>query len=321
MTSRFALGRLHFNALLACAGLLLSGTGIAAEQPVKLTAHFIISMTHVQVGELTWTVDVTDNGYLASASGKAGGVLSVLVKGEGSVITNGAIGNGRLVPASVRSEVSDEDGAYEVRMTFENGALKHIEDHGAPVPKDVVRVQPDSLRTVSDPLSAMLIPYSADAFAPGNCGKTLRIFDGRRRYDLTLTYKRIDHLAKIRGYAGRALVCNVVLHPIAGYKVGSLLVKYLAGKSDLEMWFAPIAGADVMAPVRALMPTLVGTMDISADEFATMAAHTVAPAKPVETAPLAPAQPPEAAAPAKPVRAVPPASAKPVEVAPLAPAK
>jgi hypothetical protein len=115
----------------------------------------------------------------------------------------------------------------------------------------------------------------------------------------------------------------VVLHPIAGYKVGSLLVKYLAGKSDLEMWFAPVNGVAVMAPVRALMPTLVGTMDISADEFAAVAAHTVAPAKPVEAAPLAPAQPAAVApaAPAKPSEAAPSGAAKPVEVAPLPPAK
>ena len=70
-----------------------------------------------------------------------------------------------------------------------------------------------------------------------------------------------------RGYAGRVLVCGVVLRPIAGYKPDSLLVRYLAGKIDLELWFAPIAGMQVMAPVRALMPTLIGTMDIEANEF------------------------------------------------------
>jgi hypothetical protein len=312
MTARVAAGRSTVQALLACAGLTLGAGAHAAEQPVKLSAHFIITMTHVRVGELTWTVDFTDNGYLTSASGKASGVFSVLVKGEGSVTTHGALANGRLVPANARSEVSDEDGAYQVRMTFDNGALKQVENHGAPLPNDVVRVLPEYLRNVTDPLSAMLIRYGEDAFAPANCGRTLRIFDGRRRYDLALTYKRVDRLPKIRGYAGRVLVCNVVLHPIAGYKVGSLLVKYLAGKSDLEMWFAPVNGVAVMAPVRALMPTLVGTMDISADEFAAVAAHTGARAKPVEAAPLAPAKPAEAA---------PHAPANPVEVAPLPPAK
>ena len=302
--------RAIFKALLACT--VLGGGSALAEQPVKLTAHFIITMTHVRVGELTWTIDFTDNSYLAAAKGKASGVFSVLVKGEGSVTTHGTMADGRLVPLSARSEVSDEDGAYEVRMTFDNGALKHVENHGAPAPNDIVRVLPEYLREVTDPLSAMLIRYGEDAFAPANCGRTLHIFDGRRRYDLTLTYKRVDRLPKVRGYAGRALVCNVVLHPIAGYKVGSLLVKYLAGKNDLEMWFAPVNGVAVMAPVRALMPTLIGTMDISADEFAAIPAHTVAPAQPVETAPLAPAQPAEAAA---------PTAAKPVEVAPLPSAK
>jgi hypothetical protein len=301
MTARFAPGRPTLQALLACAGIVLGGASAAAEQPVNLSAHFIITMTHVEVGELTWAVSFADNGYLASANGKASGVFSVLVKGEGSVTTHGTMANGRLVPVSARSEVSDEDGAYEVRMMFDNGALKHVENHGAPAPNDIVRVLPEYLRNVTDPLSAMLIRYGEDAFAPANCGRTLRIYDGRRRYDLALTYKRVDRLIKMRGYSGRALVCNVVLHPIAGYKVGSLLVKYLAGKSDLEMWFAPVNGVAVMAPVRALMPTLIGTMDISADEFAAVAAHTATPAKPVEAAPLAPA--------------------KPVEVAPLPPAK
>ena len=61
-----------------------------------------------------------------------------------------------------------------------------------------------------------------------------------------------------------------------------------------------------MAPVRALMPTLVGTMDISADEFVERkvepAPAAPAPAKPVEVGPLAPTQPVESAplAPVKP---------------------
>src|SRR5581483_1137865 len=96
-----------------------------------------------------------------------------------------------------------------------------------------------------------------------------------------------------RGHPGPALVCGVVLHPLGGYRQDSLLVRYLAGKNDLELWLAPIAGASLLAPVRALMPTLVGTMDISADEFVehTTEIATTAPPKPVEAAPLAPVQP------------------------------
>jgi Protein of unknown function (DUF3108) len=278
MTARFAPCRSIRRALIAAAGVLLSAAAARAGEPVNLEAHFDIIMTHVRVGELTWAIYFADGAYLASASGKASGVFSVLVKGEGAVTTHGSVTEGRLLPQSSRSEVSDEDGSYHVTLDFDaQGALVKVIDKGAPPPESRVRVTKNLLQGVADPLSAMLIPFGDNAFAPANCDRTLRIFDGRRRYNLALSYKRLDKVKMKRGYAGKALVCNVVLRPIAGYKVDSLLVRYLAGKDDLEMWFAPIAGVAVMAPVRALMPTMIGTMDIRADEFAILDKRPPAP--------------------------------------------
>jgi hypothetical protein len=284
------------------------GHALAADAPSALAAHYVITMTHVSVGELKWTVNFSNGGYLASASGKASGVLSVLVKGEGSFTTRGALVGGQLQPATARSEVSDDDGTYETEMTFENGALARVEDRGDAPPADRIPVAKRLLRDVADPLSAMLVPAEGDAMARGNCGRTLKIYDGRRRYDLVLSFKRVDRIALARGYVGAALVCGVVLRPIAGYKADSLLVRYLAGKDDLEMWFAPIKGAPFLLPVRALMPTLVGTMEVAADEFVERRAEP-APVKPVDAA--TPTKPPEA----------PGAPTRPVEEAPLAPVK
>ena len=281
MFARCARARPIWQALLACA-VLAAGVGAAAAQtpvktPVNLKAHFAIIMTHIQVGELNWAVYFDGDGYDASAAGKASGVFAVLVKGEGSVTTHGSMIDGRLLPKTSRSEVSDDDGVYSATLTFEDGALTHVAEKGAPPPEDRVHVTKNLLRDVADPLSAVLIPYADNAFARANCDRTLRIYDGRRRYNLALSYKRLDKVKMKRGYAGKALVCKVVLRPIAGYRVGSLLVLYLAGKDDLEMWFAPIAGVTIMAPVRALMPTLIGTMDIRADEFVTHNSHAAAP--------------------------------------------
>jgi Protein of unknown function (DUF3108) len=282
------------KALLGCAGLALASAAIAAEPPVNLAAHYIVTMTHVRVGEITWAVNFSDSSYLASANGKASGVFSVLVTGEGLFTTHGVIAGGQVMPATARFDVSDDDGVYETEMTFEDGVVKHLQDRGAAPPADRVRVSPSLLRGVSDPLSAMLLPAAGKAMAPANCDRTLRIFDGRRRYNLALSYKRIDRLKLARGYAGDVLVCGVVLRPIAGYRPDSLLVRYLGGKDDLELWFAPIAGLPIMAPVRALMPTLIGTMDIQANEFEVPKAQAVrpaprpAPTTPVEVVPLAP---------------------------------
>jgi hypothetical protein len=305
MISRCALGRSSIRkALLAWVGTMIGTSALAAEAPVSLAAHYVITMTHVRVGEITWAVNFSDQAYLASANGKASGVFSVLVTGEGVFTTHGVFAAGKLAPATARFDVSDDDGVYETEMTFEDGAVKHLQDRGAAPPADRIRVSQSLLRGVTDPLSAMLIPVAGKATAPANCDRVLRIFDGRRRYNLALSYKRVDKIKLPHGYTGAVLVCGVVLRPIAGYKPDSLLVRYLAGKADLELWFAPVAGLAVMAPVRALMPTLIGTMDIQANEFEVPkaeAAHPAprpAPVKPVEVAPLAP--PKEAPATPKP---------------------
>ena len=290
-------------AMLAC--LAVAAAEARAETLVKFSAHYVITMTHVTIGEITWSTNFSPASYLASATGKASGVASVLVKGEGSLTTRGALADGKLVPASTRFDVSDEDGVYETEMTFDGGVYKKVVDRGTAPPADRIPVDPKLLREIVDPLTAFLIPYAGKTIGPHDCAKTLKIFDGRRRYDLVLSYKRSESIEIIRGYSGPALVCGVVLHPLGGYRPDSLLVRYLAGKNDLELWLAPVAGVAILAPVRALMPTLVGTMDIGADEFVghRVEPAQIAPAKPVETAPLAPAIP------------------APVEVAPLAPAK
>ena len=71
----------------------------------------------------------------------------------------------------------------------------------------------------------------------------------------------------------------MILHPVAGYHPDSMLVKYVAGRRDMELWFAPINGTAVLAPLRVAMPTLVGTLKIEADRFDS-AATPSSPSKP-----------------------------------------
>jgi len=56
----------------------------------------------------------------------------------------------------------------------------------------------------------------------------------------------------------------------------------------MEIWFAPIAGTSVIAPLLVLMPTLIGTLRIQADQFEAVA--SAATPTPVESSPLPPAR-------------------------------
>ena len=263
---------------------------VSARAQGKLKAHYTISMTGVTIGEIIWLVGIGDTLYTTSASGKASGVLSVLVNGEGSVAAQGSIAADRLNPSSYTSTITDEDGTIKLQLTFADGVATEQITPQPPVRADRVAVTDADRRGVADPLTAVLIStkLGGGAMASSDCNRTLKIFDGRRRYNLALSYNRIDKIAIEHGYSGPILVCGVVLQPIAGYRADSVTVKYVAGRRGMELWFAPIAGTSIIAPVRVLMPTLIGTLKIQADQFE--AAASAPTPVPVETSPLPPAR-------------------------------
>jgi len=269
-------------------GLLLAAE--AAQAQGKVSAHYAITMTGVTIGEIAWQIDIGDTMYTTSASGKASGVLSMLMNGEGGVTAQGNIAAGRLEPSSFASAITDEDGAIRLQMTFVDGVASERITPQPPVHPDRLPVTDVDRRDVTDPLSAVLIvtKLGGGTLAVSDCNHTLKIFDGRRRYNLALSYARLDKVTIERGYSGPILVCSVVLQPIAGYRADSMIVKYVAGRRNMELWFAPVAGTSVIAPVRVLMPTLIGTLKIQADQFAAVPAP-IKPA-PVEAAPLPPPQ-------------------------------
>ena len=277
--------------LIVCLGLCSPGT--TAQADARLNAHFTISMVGVSIGQLSWTVDLNAGNYTTSANGKASGALSVLVNGEGRVATRGIVDGDRLRPTFFSSNVTEDGEVAGLQMTFENEGVKTLRMDAPPKRDGRIPVGEADRRGVTDPLTAMLVvapPGEKSAMVPEHCDRVLAIFDGQRRYDLALSYKRIDSMRIDIGYAGPVLVCAVMLRPIAGYRADSMLVKYVGGQRDMEIWFAPIVGSNVIAPARLVMPTLIGTLEIAADRFEIIAVKPAAPA----VTPGAPLPPPTA---------------------------
>jgi hypothetical protein len=252
------------------AGIWLAGAGCVHAQG-SLRASYTISMTSVTIGHVTWSVEIGKRLYTATASGKTGGILAFLVNGAGGVMTQGIIADGHLQPTDFISHIVDEDGDTELHIAFDNGFAREQILHGKPPEADTVPITDADRRGVADPLSAVLISKTASDgwLAPANCNHRLKIFDGRRRYDFDLSYKRSARMTSAEGFAGAALVCGAVLRPLAGYRSGSLLVKYVANRHDMELWFAPIKDTNVLAPIRVLIPTVLGTLKIEAQSFST----------------------------------------------------
>jgi hypothetical protein len=67
-----------------------------------------------------------------------------------------------------------------------------------------------------DPLSAIFLPVTGTSTLDrANCERRLRMYDGRRRFDLVMSYRGQE----AGGAAGDALVCSATYVPIAGHSV------------------------------------------------------------------------------------------------------
>lgn len=93
------------------------------------------------------------------------------------------------------------------------------------------------------------------------CPPLVRIFDGRRRYDLSTEpqARKVFSSSRVATFEGPALGCRVNFKRIAGFKM-------LEGSSDdflsadIEMWMSAVLGNDVWVPVRLAMRSGPGSM-------------------------------------------------------------
>ncbi|VAV93283.1 hypothetical protein MNBD_ALPHA08-1832 [hydrothermal vent metagenome] len=107
---------------------------------------------------------------------------------------------------------------------------------------------------VPDPLSAFLRMGITDAKSP--CGKSQRIYDGGKVYDLkfTLLGKTVLGSRSKGAYRGPAFKCRLSHKPVAGYS-NKDLAKARKNPAVFTVWFAPVKSTvlnrDILLPVVA----------------------------------------------------------------------
>jgi hypothetical protein len=254
--------------LVTCSALALMTIPLGAHAEAVLDASYTTSFARIRVGEIIATVVFGDNEYAISAHGRAGGVMKLLLDGEGSFSTHGAVKDGHPVPATFTSKIVSGPEMSDVTVVLEGGAVKELA--ATPPPgSDVVPVTDANRQGVVDPLTAMLFPAPAagEGLSQEACRHTLPIFDGRQRYDLKLAFKRMDKMTAEKGYAGPVVVCSVSYEPIAGHRASTPLVKYLSEGREMEIALAPLAGTRLLAPFRVSVMSSLANLEIEANRF------------------------------------------------------
>ena len=248
--------------------LMTAALGDHAHAEGNLDASYTISFARIRVGNITATVVFGDSEYAISARGRAGGVMKVLVDGEGSFTTRGTIKDGHPVPTTFTSKIVSDAETSDVTMVLDEGGVKELS--AAPPPSwDRVPATEANRQGIVDPLTAMLFSaaVTGEGLSQEACQHTLPIFDGHQRYDLKLAFKRMD---KVTG-AGPVVVCSVGYEPIAGHRASTPLVKYLSECREMEIALAPVAGTRLLAPFRLSVVSMLANIVIEANQFETTA--------------------------------------------------
>ena len=208
-------------ALIIAAGSTLSSVGAAEEQrdeSEKVHLSYSLAIFSIPFGHLDYSAAFGRTQYNAEMRFQTSGLLAALWKSEIDNSVHGRTGSQALVPILYISDSENRQGKHQ---RFQ---VKYAAD-GAPVttadpPYDLGRfpVTEAQKKGTVDPLTAISsIVAGLNTTNRAPCGKTLKIFDGRRRYDVGFTFAdEKPASSSVTGVNGR--VCKADYRPIAGPK-------------------------------------------------------------------------------------------------------
>ena len=246
----------------------------AASAQGRVEAKYEATLAGIAVGKGSWTIEIGDDMFSASAQGGTAGLLKAFSGGSGSGASQGRVINGALVANAYTATTTTQKKSETIRMVLANGTVKDFSiDPTPPVDPDRVVVTEAHRKGVLDPMtgSMLRVAGNGELLSPDSCRTGAGIFDGRMRYDLKLDFKRMETVKAERGYHGPALVCAVYFNPVAGYIPDRPVIKYLTTERRMEIAFVPIAGTRVLVPFRMTIPTPFGQAMLEATSFVTSA--------------------------------------------------
>ncbi len=261
------MGSGRYGVILAClvlAGLPGQSAGKTARPETgRLVASYDAGLAGISLGEFQVTARLAGSSYEMAAQGRFSLLAGLVFKATGKTTSNGTIADASPRPALYTFSFDDSKKRQRLRMTFARGTVTDVtidppKRHGRDVP-----VTAKHLKNVLDPLTAAFLSVRSDVPAGdvSVCNQTVRVFDGRQRFDIVLSPKRSETLGSgaPKGLGGRAAVCRVRYKPISGYRPDHPGVEYMTKNDEVEAWLVPVPGTDFYIPYKILVPTTWGS--------------------------------------------------------------
>jgi Protein of unknown function (DUF3108) len=242
---------------------------IAGAHADALHVTYRVSLLGLPIGSVNLNADLTPTSYVIAGDAKLTGLAKLFTNAHGASAGKGAIVRGHVSPETFATIASDSQMTRTIRMALAGNTVTGVDVSPPFVDKpDRVPLGPDDKRNVVDPVGAVVLPApsSGPILSPAACNRTVPIFDGYTRFDVTLSYVG-ERTVSAKGYNGPVVVCAARYVPISGHSRDRPATKFMADNKDLEVWLAPIASDRLLIPFRVSVRTMIGTTVIEAQEF------------------------------------------------------
>jgi len=245
------------------AGLVISAHG------EDIRAVYDVSIIGLPIGTATAVGTFEPQRYKIDIGVKLAGIASLVSSAKGAATASGTIGRAGVVPTAYANTTANAYETRTVRMAMGAGAVRGI-DISPPFADPVGRipVTEANKHNIVDPVSALImnVPAGQPLIGPVACNRTIPVFDGFARYDVTLSYIRSQDVA-VRGYSGPVAVCAARYVPIAGHRPAAKATQYMAENRQIEAWLAPVERAHAVVPLRISIMTMSGMLLVDGTEF------------------------------------------------------
>lgn len=268
MADVFALSRPGLRAALASSLVLgLVGPSFGgAPQANDIFARYRLVFNGFQVGTYDFRSNVNGKSYEAKSGTKISALFGAFTW-KGSIAGSGVLDSHIPHPVSYNMSYKSNKKTYQVKLSFDRDRVASIVTvPKKPLSPEAVKVRPEHLKDVYDPMSAVMA--ISNTTASEACNRTIPVFDGKARFDLKLTPKGREAIKEKRpsGQPTELLVCRVKYLPIAGHKPKDF-EKPWVDYDNIEIALRPIPSAGVFVPYRITVPTTIGSAQVVADEI------------------------------------------------------
>lgn len=232
--------------------------------PSRIVAVYRVDLGSFNLGNFKLTTTFRGEDYQMRGEGRFTVLQGLIYEWRGVTASSGRVTSMGPEPAMYAFNYADSAKMGErLRMRFDGRAVTDVSiiPRNRPLPH-TIPVTKEQLEGVLDPMSGAFL--SAKSENPNGdlsvCNKTLPVFDGRQRYDLVVTPKRVVSVKRTTrtGYGGPAVICGVKFIPIAGHQADNPAIRLMQQSNEIEVWLVPVRGTFMYVPYRIVLPTPVG---------------------------------------------------------------